>query len=497
MFEDFILDLGGEVHREVHGEERGRMIWFWLSLIFLVAAFVVLGYPLTLLGVLVIAALALVFIKYHRFGLYILIFLSPFIGLVVKLPTGDLGVASEFFAGSLDFPLVDGIAMILFAAWLMKSLYLWKVKKFDRWQIYFPGIMFFGAFIFVALASVSMAGESWMQSLKYCIRPIMFFYLMYLVLPYNLIRSREIFQRCLQFFYSAGIISAMIGFVSLFILPATGLLRRATPIGFFGVSPLGENHNLLAEILVAAFPIGMILFRQAKDKWTSLGLILGNILILIIALLTFARTAWIAIALEILIYLVLVYRKELQRYLKYIFVPILLVLPFMIYMYVFSTSYVAQSSTQTRLMLSEIALNLLQSSPILGHGAGMFVENVANTYLFTLEFGQAMDAHGVLQKVGAEMGIAGLLALAFMFGFIIVRLLRSYLLLPATSQGRYIVISCLVMAAGSMTYQLFNTNYYSPKLWIPLALALAATKVFRHEERPHLEKKKRKEEKTK
>lgn len=488
MFEDLILDLGGEVHREVHGEERGRMIWFWFSLIFLVAAFVALGYPLTLLGGLVIAALALIFIKYHGFGLYALIFLSPFIGLIVKLPTGSLGVASEFFAGSLDFPLVDGLAMILFSAWLVKSLYLWKVKRFDRWQIYFPGILFFGAFIFVALASVSMAGEAWQRSLKYCIRPIMFFYLMYLVLPYNLIRSREILQKCFQFFYAAGIISAIIGLISLFILPATGLLHRAAPIGFFGVSPLGENHNLLAEILVAAFPIGMILFRQAKNKWTSLGLILGNMLILIIALLTFARTAWIAIALEILIYLVLVYRKEMQRYLKYVFIPILLVLPFAVYMYIFSTSYVAQSSTETRLMLSEIALSLLKSSPFLGHGAGMFVEEVANTYLFTLEFGQAMDAHGVLQKVGAEMGIAGLLALAFMFGYIIVRLLRSYVYLPVTSQGRYAVISCLAMAAGSISYQLFNTNYYSSKLWIPLALALAAAKVYRHEERPHAEK---------
>jgi len=152
-------------------------------------------------------------------------------------------------------------------------------------------------------------------------------------------------------------------------------------------------------------------------------------------------------------------------------------------MYVFSTSYTATSSTEARLMLSEISVVMLKASPILGQGAGMFVEYVANTYLFTFEFGQPMDAHGVLQKVAGEMGLVGLAALALMWGYVIVRLARSYKALPATSQGKYIVIMGLVMTVGSMTYQLFNTNYYSAKLWIPVALALAASKVFKHEER--------------
>ncbi len=483
MFEDFILDLEGEVNRELKGDEKGQIIWFWISLIFLVAAFVVLGYPVTIVTALVGVALVLLFLKYHWIGLYALILTAPFIGLMVMVPTGRVGFVSEFFSGSVDFPLVDGIAILLFAAWLIKSIYLWKIKGFNRWQIYFPGILFFGAFIGAALLSVLMAGDAWLQSLKYVVRPITFFYLMFLVLPYNLIRTKENLRRCFQIFFGAGLFSAVLGLISLFILPAAGILRRATPIGFWGISPLGENHNLLAEILVAALPIGLILFNQTKNKWASMFFILSSGLIFVIALLTFARTAWIAILFEIIIYFALVHRKKLVEYSKYLIVFLLLISPLIVYMYVFSISYVATSSTEARLMLSEISIVMLKTSPVLGQGAGMFIDYVSNTYLFTFEFGQAMDAHGVLQKVAGEMGLVGLIALGLMWGYVIVRLARSYRALPETSQGKYVVIMSLVMAVGCFTYQLFNTNYYSPKLWIPIALALAATKIYKHEER--------------
>ena len=483
MFEDFILDIGKEAKREILGEEPSQGIWFWISLVFLVAAFVVIGFPLTLITMLVSLALVAVFVKYHNIGLYILIVAAPFIGLMVSVPTGDISFVSEFFSGSVDFPLVDGIAILLFAAWLVKSIYLWRIRGYKRWQIYFPGIIFFGSFILTAFLSVLMAGEAWQQSLKYSIRPIMFAYLMFMVLPYNLIRSKEVLARVIQFFYATGIVSAIIGFISFFVLPAAGVLRRATPIAFWGISPLGENHNLLAEVLIAAFPLGLILFHQSRNKWASLGFLLGNGLIFVIALLTFARTAWIAILFELIIYFALVYQKELIKIAKYLLVIILILMPFIIYMYIFSTSYAALSSTEARLMLSEIAVHMFTTSPILGQGAGMFMNYVGNTYLFTLEFGQPMDAHGVLQKVMGEMGLAGLITLGVMFGYVIGRLAKSFKNLPQTSRGKYIVAMCLVMCVGSMVYQLFNTNYYSSKLWIPLAIGLAATRVFKHEER--------------
>lgn len=483
MFEDFILDIGKEAHREVSGEDKGTMVWFWICLVFIVAAFVVMGYPLTLVSILVSVALLILFIKFHKFGLYLLILAAPFIGLMIHVPTGELSLVTEFFSGSVDFPLVDGIAILLFVAWLIKSIYLWRVRGFQRWQIYIPGILFFGAFIGTAFLSVLMAGEAWQQSLKYCIRPITFFYLMYLVLPYNLIRSKEILRRAFQIFYGAGLFSAAIGLVSLFILPTAGILKRATPIGFWGISPLGENHNLLAEVLIAAFPIGLILFNQAKTRWTGMALIIGNGLIFVIALLTFARTAWIAILFELIIFFALIYQKRLVEIAKYVLILVLLMMPFVVYMYIFSTSYVALSSTETRLVLSEIAVQMFRSSPILGYGAGTFINYVGNTYLFTFEFGQPMEAHGVLQKVMGEMGLAGLITLTLMFGYVIKRLVNSFRNLPAASQGKYIVAMCLVMTVGSIVYQLFNTNYYSSKLWIPVALALAATKVYKHEER--------------
>ena len=172
---------------------------------------------------------------------------------------------------------------------------------------------------------------------------------------------------------------------------------------------------------------------------------------------------------------------------------LLLLAPIVVYMYLFSTSYIAMSSYDTRLMLSEIAFDMLQRSPILGQGAGTFINYVGNTYIFTLEFGDPMDAHGVIQKVAGEMGLFGLAALILAFGYIIVRLARSYNALPATSRGKYIVAMMLVMSSGCIMYQLFNTNYYSAKLWIPIAIALAATSVYKHEERSKETLKERKE----
>jgi O-antigen ligase len=300
---------------------------------------------------------------------------------------------------------------------------------------------------------------------------------MFVVLPYNAINSKKVLMNVFWSLFSVGIFVALMGLWSVLFPAGTGLFRRAVPLSIFGISILGTNHNLIAEVLISVIPIGFILIWETKEIFIKKLLIVGVLLMSVVNLLTFSRTGWIALAFELLILVLIRYRKNIRSLFELGLVALLILSPLVLYGYIFMTSEIVRSSNLNRIALTKIALEAFAKHPVIGAGAGTFVEQVARDRWYIADFGSPLEAHGVVQKLLAETGLLGFLTFFALLGYIILRLVKVYNSLPRESSYKYILLALILSSGGSIIFQLFNTSYFVSKLWLPLGVALAAARL--------------------
>lgn len=368
---------------------------------------------------------------------------------------------------TINAPVVDFVAMMVGAglvlAWVLR-LPAWSKGP---WRV--PGWQWYGAFLALAGLSAQLVynhntGSAWYIWL----RPLLFVYLLYVVMIGRLVTTPAAWLRVAKTWFGVGLAISAYGLISLFVVSPQGWVR-ATPFPLFGFTPLGVNHNLLAEPLVAIIPVGVWLawyYRQrAQTKWWW-----GVGVMVVVCLLTLSRAAWLALGVEAAIGLWL-YREQAWQWLKALapefkVFGVTLVTAALGYMLYFLTSTVVSSSSGARWEVTEITLAYASVKPWFGYGPGTFVELLANSYVYTLEYGEALDAHGFIQKMLVETGIFGLVAFVGFLGWV----LRTI-----AKQVRHDVFyqALLCMVAGAMVFQLFNTSYLNSVLWLPIGLALA------------------------
>ena len=466
--------LGQILFPEYDVEKQNRLLILAAILVVGITAVALLAPWEYVLGILAVILVLLFFFRFITFGLYLMVLLYPFIYLQL------------FIGQNVNVPYVDLVAIFVFASWVLRSLLLPPygglsfIKHLGRGAKLsfenFPGLIFFLLFIAAALLSLINA-ENFLYSFKYILRPLSFFYLMFVVLPYNVVNSKKVLLNALRCFYAVGIAVALMGFWSVLFSESSGLLRRALPVSVFGIPILGTNHNLIAEVLISVIPIGFILIWETREIWIKKLLITGVLLMIAINLLTFSRTGWIALAFELLVLVLIKYRKNIRSYFEFGLVIFLILSPLLVYGYIFMTSEIVQSSNLNRLALTKIALDTFYKHPIVGAGAGTFVDQVAMNRWYIVDFGNPSEAHGVVQKLLAETGLFGFLTFFALLGYIIWRLIMVYKQTPQSSPYKYIILALALSAAGSIIFQLFNTSYFVSKLWLPLGVAMAAARL--------------------
>lgn len=425
------------------------------------ALLTVMNWVLALILALGLAALVLIAWK-PVIGVYAIAVLYPFINF-------------QFVFGDLNIPYVDLIAMISFVAWFGRSLWLWAFQgKRMSWK-QFPGLGFFFAFVLASFLSITNA-EDTAASLKYVLRPLSFFYLMFVIFPVNTIRTPKVLLKVFYIFYGIGIFTALNGLWGFLTYPAVSILqKRAIPAEIFGLFPYGTSHNLIAEVLVSVIPIGLLLVWFSRNEWNRKLLLLGTVFMFGVNLLTFSRTGWIAAVLELFIFGFVLYRHKLKSKARGLIIVGALFAPVLTYMLVFSAQSFVQSSDENRLLLNEIAYNTWRDFPILGAGPGRFQEFVGKNTVYIIEFGDTSEAHGFVQKIAAEEGLLGLTTYLLLLGYVVWTVWKTYTHVRLNESWNFIILACFSMAAGSIVFQLFQTNYFVSKLWFPLGLALTAS----------------------
>jgi hypothetical protein len=456
----------------------GTLGWGSVVLLTVATVFIAMGAPsgpLWILGALVAVLFAYRY-PYLTYG--VVVALVPFLGLTVSLSTGNLAIGQVAFGGAIDISLGELVAMALLAAWGFKIFFLWVKRRDVNWKPWLPLLIPMLALVGAHLLSAfSFSQPDVILVAKYALRPVFWCYLVYIVLTVNLVRSRRRLLMTLGVVAATGIFAALMGFVSLWLTDAPDqIIRSARPLPMFGVMPLGDNHNLLAEWLAFTVPITIALSFLTSSKRARRFLVAAAALQAFIALLTFARSAWIVLAFEAVLLGWFVWREEVKRWASAIIISLVFLLPLGLAMVVYSSSASVSGSTSSRLMLTGIALNLWQSSPWIGAGAGTFTERVGSTRVFLIEYGNPLDSHGLLQKLLAETGVVGVAAMAW---FVFAAAWFVYKRLPdfqSHPRERTVFLILAIAAAGALAYQLFNTNYWTGKLWLPVGIMLASWK---------------------
>ncbi len=396
-----------------------------------------------------------------EFILYLTILMLPAINWLFNFGSFQVSIV-EILAGVLAaLFFIDRFVQILQGRSKLKDI---------KWPLLLP------ISIFVVIGAISVLFSQYMLfSGWYLVRWVLFFYLAYVVVPYNIIKNGDILKRSLITLFISGILVAIMGLISLYYQDWGNSFFRVQPIKVFGIYPLGTNHNLIAEFLVIVAWSSLALKHWFKSIFSQRLIDVLAVFLMVVTVGTFSRTGWIVLALEISVYLIInniFIKKQKLKLISLVAGLCFLIIILAPFAYRMATLQADNtSSTANRVLLTQIAWRSMLAHPIIGYGPGMFVNLVDNNIRFRANYGDPLDSHGVLQKVMAEMGLLGVLSLAYLLfyiGRIFFLALKKY---PPEAQW---LIFLEIAVLGGFAYQFFNTSYYKGKLWLPVALVLSA-----------------------
>ncbi len=401
--------------------------------------------------------------KFLLFFLYLISFFLPVIGW-------------SFYFKSLEIPFVDLLA-------LLALFFLFVSKIHDYFTSYHPkkiSLPFFGAFLIFFLIAVisSFLNPGELGSIWYSIRWVLFFYIAFIVFPFNVLGELKYLKNILILITISGLFLAVVGFFSLFLQDLSDPFFRSQPLPLFGDWIFGQNYNLMAEflIIVAFLVLALKYFYKSFRVCRFLDVLF--VFLVLVNLLTFGRTAWLTLLLQVVtyfsIYYLIIKREKLnvRDILIAFFFLAVLVSPF--FVRAINLQEVNFSSTQNRVLLTKISWEALKDKPFFGHGGGEFISLVSDNTRFVAKYGEPLDSHGFGQKIIAEYGLLGIISF-LVFLFLIFRFIYKGVI---NNKEHYkLLLPLFVAAFGGYFYQLFNTSYYKGRAWIPIALALIAVSI--------------------
>ncbi len=465
---------------KLSAEDLKKMSGFFL-IVFVIAGFIG-SYFFPWLYVLffeVAMLISLLFAVYPILGLYLMAFFMPFWGL-----------RAETFGFSV--PYVDLFALLLLAGILMRMLTgqflkgaVCRPSPEEPSITRMPGWTY-ALIFFVASALSFINTPHWQLSAEFFLRPLVFAYIMFMVLPFNIIKSKVELKKILWMILAGGLLSATLGFLTVLFSEGGWFMRRATPWPIFGLNWLEGNHNAVAESLIIAVPAALFLFFTARKIKHQGWYLLAILFMSIVLMLTFSRTGWLVLGLQVLALALFLYKDHLIKFkfkkFEIIAVLVLLVLAMGVF---YSTVWVqekeVQTSTSNRLMMTMITLSAWGEHPFVGHGLGTFQEIIGETFAFWVQYGDPLDAHGFIQKLLTETGLFGFISFVIFFIWLFYRTGKMFF--SVNHEGQMLILALFLMAGGMFFAQLFSTSYFIAKMWLPCGLMLVGSELVKKDPR--------------
>lgn len=238
------------------------------------------------------------------------------------------------------------------------------------------------------------------------------------------------------------------------LVTSVGRIASGNALWFSAIGGLTNNHKTLAVALAPAVPLVLGLRRGRLDD-AVLALLLGALA------LSMSRTAWIAAAAGASFFVVWRGRTLASRRGLVLAIVVAGALA-AIYGPLLARSNVQLDAARSRHSLDKRAGEMFAAHPLVGYGGGTNVVYEQQTFPDYRVNG--VDAHGVVQKVGSEFGLLGLVGYAAFVGSMALRVRAR------ASGGGRVGTGAWAAFVGAHANLLFSTETFSHTHWVPIAV---------------------------
>lgn len=371
-----------------------------------------------------------------------------------------------------DSPLPWGVIVIYtneaYLAGMALAFFVDLARRPAKLPAYFkfswPFLIFLGA---VAL-SIFPAVEKW-ATVRQFLRWNEFF-LVLLIARFGL-ENRKQFNTLLQVLFGLGIVASAVGLYQHFMgaqlagnaaMAASDLDRMAQGDNVFRAYSTFGHANQFAGFLILLLPLTFESFLENNNlRWQFVMGLVTLILALALAM-TYSRGGWLSALLAIGIVMAYYIPRNLVKSMALfaVFLLMLLVLPLSLPNLNSRFTSMMETKKDTavsgRFTYQKIALEIIAAKPVLGHGAGNYLQAI--TPYFKLYPGEIKyldkHIHNMYSQIAIETGLLGLSAFLFFIGITIVRFLRNFRGIP-DPKDRAMVVALL----ASMFAYLLHNNF--------------------------------------
>lgn len=326
------------------------------------------------------------------------------------------------FVGRMSFSLsgAQSINLLGILNIIMILFFYFKVKDFlqlETWywnkHIIYPVILFSLYLLLTVPFSISLLTS--IRGLTRLLSAFSFYLLAYFVVVKNSHVEKKIFKFITIVFVFLSVYG-IIEYVTGYNIFYNRLISSKIYLGYEVIQTFSRirttfyHPSQYSFALLILLPLYLFYFVKKKEKKYFYGLIV--LLFLINILLTFTRITWIALFIQLLLFLILFKPKKIMRF----------ALPLGIAVILLSGQIIARAttvdgSTLQRFEFFQFGLELFKAHPVFGCGLETFFE------LSTSRFGENIAAHGdyirMFAETGAFGGIGSLMLLSMMIIFAI------------------------------------------------------------------------------
>lgn len=306
--------------------------------------------------------------------------------------------SSFSLSGNQSINLLGILNLMLILIFYFKLLEFRQLKK-DLWHksLIYPIFLFMLYLVLTIPFSISLVTS--IRGLTRLLSAFSFYLLAYFTVVNNKNAAEKIFK-----FINVILISLLIFGLIEYLTQYNIFHRRsiAVPIyqgwqivGTFNrirTTFLGAPHY--SFIILTLLPLYLNYIMKRRKNRYFYGFVIS--LLLVNVLLTFTRITWIAVAIQIVVFLFLFKPKKILRF----------IIPLTIIFVVMSSQIIARvtivdESAKGRFELFQYALSIFKANPVFGSGIDSF------WFLSKHQFGETVAAHGDYMKMFAETGVLG------------------------------------------------------------------------------------------
>jgi hypothetical protein len=226
-----------------------------------------------------------------------------------------------------------------------------------------------------------------------------------------------------------------------------------------------SHPNSMAGYLLLVYLFTNFINRPKVTKKEKLLNLISNLIIILLLILCYSKAAFIAIICLLFIFILKIYKNNKILYLVPLTIYILSILSPVIYSLLKFDLKVLPSTISERLVLSNIAGEVLTKHPLFGLGLNNFISNIIYSKMLRVPFWFLQPVHNIFLLTAAETGLIGL-GISFYF---VVKYL-NYLILNKKFTYVLILIAILVTGLFDHYWLTLQQNILLASLFLGLSL---------------------------